>query len=81
MVRPIMPILKEATMDKLHMKCTCGDSFVLAQGSKAEGFHVFGHWGANFDKWLDQHWPCMDDSKPLREAFTLEDNASMKEGG
>jgi hypothetical protein len=71
----------EATMDRLMIRCSgCGDGFTLATPAvNSNKLNAYNTWGANLDLWLNHHWPHISASKPLGEAFTLEDNESMEE--
>jgi hypothetical protein len=70
--------------DRLLIRCSgCGDAFRLAIHLKAdsgEGLMSHVNLGGNLDSWLNAHWPHISHETPLGEAFTLEDNKSMKEG-
>ena len=70
-------------MDRLMIKCPrCGDSFTLAAMKAEVVNHVaidtyddFQKWGGNLGEWMNYHA-----RHSQGQAFTLEDNESMKEG-
>jgi hypothetical protein len=67
-------------MERLMIKCSgCGDAFTLADKDGAL-FMDFRRWRANLDSFLNQHWEH-NPGKTASQAFTLEDNESMKEAG
>ena len=67
-------------MDRLMIKCTgCGDAIVIARETE-DGLRMPHEiHKVNYNNWMDEHWPHRDEGKLLGEAFTLEDNESMKE--
>jgi hypothetical protein len=67
-------------MERLMLKCSeCGDTIVIADDTAGALRMPDALHKENYNAWLDHHWEHVDMSKPLGEAFTLEDNESMRE--
>jgi hypothetical protein len=66
--------------NRLMIRCSgCGDAIVIARETP-DGLRMpYELHKENYNSFLDGHWPHVDPDKPLGEAFTLEDDESMKE--